>query len=513
MSTYPGSDLNAEKLVDAFRKGLEVDFSPSERYFPPTRSRYSRHLTAPHSAPAVGQPNMHIEVSRNSLAPINKLPPEVFSRIFEYQYRGSDRRLIAATHVCHQWRSTLTSTPLLWTNLDCRNLEWIATYLERSKAAPLDVRITWPLPSFDVQNFLSSSLWRTRSLCIDLSLDDVRAAILKTRTPAPFLRDIKFQGCQFSILDGSLPPEFLFLARHAPLLRSIRLDACPQLPLPFSLPHLTIFEHFASFRQFTSLGTLLGILSSAPRLRRVSIYLSEHIVEPELDRDQVILLEDLEFFEFRSGWIPDDVLPIMKLPRVKDIIVEIPLGCFDSLAQLLPYGFDSLLAGADKIAYNGVHGRGGIQFDFPGVTVQVGDSGYRTPTAVVARRLSNERLLSYLRVRELTLNRQGSYGGNGNLVADFQNLQILNLIDCEEQYFLRALMPSGGQVPCPLLREMMIVTRSGWSSEWCAFMRVVKARKRAGCALEKVVINRWDGTPEKLPQHVYPALRRYVQVV
>jgi len=509
MSTHPRSDLNVERLVDALEKGLEVDCSFSERYFPPTRSRYSPHLTIPHSAPAVKHSNM--DTSMNSLTPINKLPPEVFSGIFEY--RGLHRELKAATHVCRQWRSTLTSTPSLWADLDCSDRKWFPIYLERSKAALLDVRIASPPSSFDVQDFLSSNFSRMRSLSVDLSLHSVRAAILKTRTPAPLLRDLKLQGCRFSVLDGSLPPEFLFLGKHAHLLRSIRLDACPQLSLPFSLPHLTNFEHFASLRQFTSLGTLLGILSSAPRLRRVSIYLSEHIVEPELDRDQVILLEDLEFFEFRSGWIPDDLLPIMELPRVKYIIVEIPLGCFDSLARLLPYGFDSLLAGADRISYSGTHGRGGIQFDLSGVTVQVGDSGYRIPTAVVARRLSDERLLSYLRVRELTLNCQGSYGGNGNLVSDFQNLEVLNLIDCEERYFLRALMPSGGQVPCPLLREMMIVTRSGWSSEWCAFMRIVEARKRAGYALEKVVINRCDGTPERLPQHVYSALRRYVQVV
>ena len=59
----------------------------------------------------------------------------------------------------------------------------------------------------------------------------------------------------------------------------------------------------------------------------------------------------------------------------------------------------------------------------------------------------------------------------------------------------------------------MIATRWGWSSEWYAFMRMVKARKKAGHPLKKVFINRWDGTPERLPPHVDPALRRYVQVV
>ena len=38
-------------------------------------------------------------------------------------------------------------------------------------------------------------------------------------------------------------------------------------------------------------------------------------------------------------------------------------------------------------------------------------------------------------------------------------------------------------------------------------------RKKAGYALEKVDINRWDGTPERLLPHAYPVLRSYVQVV
>ena len=60
---------------------------------------------------------------------------------------------------------------------------------------------------------------------------------------------------------------------------------------------------------------------------------------------------------------------------------------------------------------------------------------------------------------------------------------------------------------------MTIVTRWGWFSEWHAFMRVVKARKKAGCGLKKVVISQLDGTLEWLPPHVDPAVRRYIQVV
>lgn len=116
MSTHPG-----EQSVTALEKGLEVDCLHRRRYFPITTSRYSRRVpAAPHGAPTVWERNAEVGVSRNSLIPIKKLPSEVFSGIFEY--RGSDRVLIAATHIYHRWRSTLTSTPSLWTNLDCCRL-------------------------------------------------------------------------------------------------------------------------------------------------------------------------------------------------------------------------------------------------------------------------------------------------------------------------------------------------------------------------------------------------------
>jgi hypothetical protein len=53
---------------------------------------------------------------RSGYVPVNKLPPEVLSRVLEHRDRELD--LVAATHVCQYWRSTLTSSPSLWTRLE-----------------------------------------------------------------------------------------------------------------------------------------------------------------------------------------------------------------------------------------------------------------------------------------------------------------------------------------------------------------------------------------------------------
>ena len=513
MSTYPGDDLNIDESAETLAKGLEGDGQCSGGCVPPTMSRDPPRLTAPSRESPDWEPSLAVQIAKNSSVPVNRLPPEVFSGILER--RNSERELIIATHVCHQWRSTLTSTPLLWTNIKCCDLTRITTYLKRSQTAPLDVQIVNPPPSFHVQDFLSSSLQRTRSLRVDISPPDLRAVIFRTRTPAPFLQELEFVGFSINNPSGGISPPKEFLGKPAPPLRSIVFTSCPQLSLPFSSLHLTDFNLSTTWAQLTSMRTLLELLSSAPRLQRVSVHISGPITEREVGRDQVILLENLEYLEFHSDRDFVCILPIMKLPHVKDITVALPLGpsAPRSLANLLPHGFGPLLAETDAMAYYGFQQAGHIQFDLPGMIVRVGNSGYMPSATVVTRLLSDERFFSLPRVRKFTIGHIGLRGHNNNPAPDFQNLEILTMACCDARDVLCGLLPSAGKAPCPLLREIIIIPRGNFAREWTTLMRVVKARKKAGCALEKVVIKHRDGSPETPPPHIDLALRKYVQVV
>ena len=75
----------------------------------------------------------------NTYVPINKLPPEILSKIFEYHTH--ELPLVGATHVCRYWRSVLISSPSFWTCLQFRSVNRTLAYLERSKAAPIDILI------------------------------------------------------------------------------------------------------------------------------------------------------------------------------------------------------------------------------------------------------------------------------------------------------------------------------------------------------------------------------------
>lgn len=92
----------------------------------------------------------------NSFAPINRIPPEVLSLIPDYWYKdvtGED--MIALTHVCRGWRTIFTSRPSLWSSLDCTNVDMTRTYIERSKAAPLELWLEdSPNNSYNKEAFL-----------------------------------------------------------------------------------------------------------------------------------------------------------------------------------------------------------------------------------------------------------------------------------------------------------------------------------------------------------------------
>ena len=66
---------------------------------------------------------------KNTFAPINRVPREVFSLIPEYC--KTDEALVALTHVCRGWREQFVSRSSLWTSLDCTNVEKTRVYLKR----------------------------------------------------------------------------------------------------------------------------------------------------------------------------------------------------------------------------------------------------------------------------------------------------------------------------------------------------------------------------------------------
>ncbi|KAF9791308.1 hypothetical protein BJ322DRAFT_441531 [Thelephora terrestris] len=79
---------------------------------------------------------------KNSIAPINRIPPEVLSLVPDYRSgKHMDRDLIALTHVCRSWRETFTSRSSLWTRLPLKDTDKTRAYIQRSKCSPLKISL------------------------------------------------------------------------------------------------------------------------------------------------------------------------------------------------------------------------------------------------------------------------------------------------------------------------------------------------------------------------------------
>ncbi|KZV70687.1 hypothetical protein PENSPDRAFT_606968 [Peniophora sp. CONT] len=86
---------------------------------------------------------------QNMLPPINKLPPELLSRIFyELSLNEITNRYylltswVAVTYVCRTWRSTALDSAFLWTDIPLiLGPLWSQAFALRSKAAPLSITV------------------------------------------------------------------------------------------------------------------------------------------------------------------------------------------------------------------------------------------------------------------------------------------------------------------------------------------------------------------------------------
>ncbi|TFK59532.1 hypothetical protein BDN72DRAFT_865076 [Pluteus cervinus] len=255
----------------------------------------------------------------NEHAPINRLPPELLTRIFFMLQSNffsvtpnAYYEWTVVTHVSRSWRALALETKTLWTGItQDANIEqspWIATSLERSRPCTLDVVMELN-PRYHLYEMHKIDPRRMRNLCVNIS---------QWTETNPKIRNF------LSVLEGEMSAlEDLSLSGDVPRRVVPRRDLIP-IHLNFPAPHLKSIRinHFNShvisipFQGVTSLsicngrgqcGTLtFGALLDFLRISRLETLKLEHALFEEDDADE-------------------DPTPIA-LPSLSSLVLELPAG-------------------------------------------------------------------------------------------------------------------------------------------------------------------------------------------
>jgi hypothetical protein len=435
-----------------------------------------------------------IRTIKNTHAPINKLPPEVLSRVFQHRDCGQD--LVAATHVCRYWRSTLISDPSLWTSLkfrSTRDVNRTLTYLERSKPATIDIGINLEdLQDLRVLQNFAPHISRTRSFIIDGFSDVFAASSLLLCKPAPSLEHLSMQGYNNSAhaLDN-------FLGQQAPSLRSATfIGICPLLGSPFPLPNLTeLTLRLLGGMGPIRLSSVFRLCSSCPQLQKARIGVYCRILQ-NVALDQVLLLDSLVELEYTCNSV-GRFLPFLKLPRLKRLRVFLEAGEVDKLADLLPHNGYTLLSGVTSMSH--FYDRSSQAVELSGNGVSTSFTFENGTGATSAGWFSNHIYIPYEQIENL------KFGGI-YLSADFpfhlfKTLTTFRVYPWGEAIgaeVLGLLHPRpGAGIPCPSLRQIAYIFPQLGASCMRRLINLAREREQVGCQLELVCLL---PTPQPFPE-------------
>ncbi|KAI1786368.1 hypothetical protein LXA43DRAFT_58818, partial [Ganoderma leucocontextum] len=243
-----------------------------------------------------------VRTQLNQCAPVNRLPPEVLSAIFDLVRYGSsysdgldagdhaailqpdNRSLIAVTHVCRQWRDVSLGHAHLWTSVSTHS-PFAPTFFERSRGLPLTVFVRLRQgkpPSIPKQMFLDQHP-RIRVLHIGLECS------LQITHWKKLLQSVAKSLESLTVVTHGYQKDFtanrslnlllsFFGAERPAALKSLSISSrTPLIPTD----HFPILEHahlagFQSRHGFFGnfkLATLFLLLLNAPRLQTFHLHL------------------------------------------------------------------------------------------------------------------------------------------------------------------------------------------------------------------------------------------------
>jgi len=219
---------------------------------------------------------------RNLLQPVNRLPPEILSRVARYvpdKCARDTKSIIPLTHVCRYWRESIVSTPEVWTLISSRSKSLTASSLERSKAAPLEIDLDLRIRDRELFDLLVPRIQNTRTLILHnfSSTEELKRALPNFPRSTPNLQSLTLRPVlnKRGERNRSADP-FESLANT---LKHLSLNNFPLYPSFLRLRSLTQLDLF-DYRFNLHLDTLLNFLKENQLLETATLNIG--FAEPSL---------------------------------------------------------------------------------------------------------------------------------------------------------------------------------------------------------------------------------------
>ena len=425
----------------------------------------------------------------------NRLPPELLLTIATFTDQNTIFRLAT---VCKYWHDVLTGTATLWTSIDCRNESRTSILLLRSKSSPIDVIIDRFVP--EAISLVANHTHRMRSIDVDLYPHQFRGIRPLLNELAPILETMRMMRRQNTSLStrrrGAFPPYTSFFRGEFPALRTLYLEGYP-LDLTQSSPMMTnglttlvlnsrqsynrrdLFEYLEHCENLAHLRIDLPYLQGIiPASHTVSL---PYLRELRLARSSLAILHHLSFppsadltidlcVEGHTGedplavvWARDGLPQILEPRAIKDIgIVFLRSNCVVALS------------GPHLIFMENVNSNSSLPMSFHSDWLDSVQSLPITTTEVF-------RLVQPPRCPFIgTLQPQSC----ARLLLHMPALKHIILDISVVLFFVRALEPVYGQVPCPRLQSLVVIRQEGREIYLRDRLFALSARRRDhGCPL------------------------------
>lgn len=217
--------------------------------------------------------SIRLEELKNSIQPVQQLPPDVIIEIASYldpgACSGDYQPLVAISQVCRYWRETLTSNPASWRLISSEYADLVPLCLERSGLSPLEVDLSTGTTAFP-HTIQHIGPHVNRLATLRCYFEEANIVFLQTFSQldhSPNLHTFSIGAARAFPVDPQTIEMALF-SGDMPSLRTLELR-----PFPVTLQFVE-FKHLTNLRIeviYSTLTSVLDLLAANPLLEKVRL--------------------------------------------------------------------------------------------------------------------------------------------------------------------------------------------------------------------------------------------------